>query len=397
MNKKNLRQEKGITLIALIITIIVMLILVAVTITVAVNGGLFNYAKKASDNTIEARDAEQELASLQDGLSSDDLIAKYTGGWYQKTDGSITNGKYTVALGDYINYECWNDEIDTDDLTYPSEATTSGWTSRQEFTLTESNSSSIKWRVIGAENGSLLITMENPIYLNNEGYRLKGAEGYRNGISELNKICAIYGHGANATGARSIKVEDINKITGYNPEKDTFQDENKGKPYGYGEAWQYGNKVKYFINAENNDKVSYESTVKSGDTNQTVFRNLGEEGNITEPLTVQSTYYGYDIGYNDSFNDTIKELICGEYDENDEWYPTYYWLASSCVNASEGNVYWGLRYVSDGGVDNNGLWNSDGGAFNPRNGVRPVVSLKSDIKLKTGTTANTWDFDTTVE
>ena len=55
------RKDKGITLIALVITIIVMLILVGVTITAAVNGGLFNYAKKAHDNTIEARDAEQEL------------------------------------------------------------------------------------------------------------------------------------------------------------------------------------------------------------------------------------------------------------------------------------------------------------------------------------------------
>ena len=40
-----MKKEKGITLIALIITIIVMLILVAVTISVALNGGLFNNAK----------------------------------------------------------------------------------------------------------------------------------------------------------------------------------------------------------------------------------------------------------------------------------------------------------------------------------------------------------------
>ena len=45
MNKgKN--TAKGITLIALVITIIVMLILVAVTISMALNGGLFGYAKE---------------------------------------------------------------------------------------------------------------------------------------------------------------------------------------------------------------------------------------------------------------------------------------------------------------------------------------------------------------
>ena len=44
-------KEKGITLIALIITIIVMLILVGVTVNVAITGGLFNTTKKAGIET----------------------------------------------------------------------------------------------------------------------------------------------------------------------------------------------------------------------------------------------------------------------------------------------------------------------------------------------------------
>ena len=43
-----LKNQKGITLIALIITIIVMLILVGVTINVALNGGLFTKAEQAT-------------------------------------------------------------------------------------------------------------------------------------------------------------------------------------------------------------------------------------------------------------------------------------------------------------------------------------------------------------
>ena len=54
--------NKGITLIALVITIIVMLILVAVTISMAVNGGLFEYAGKATGDTNNAIKAEQQLA-----------------------------------------------------------------------------------------------------------------------------------------------------------------------------------------------------------------------------------------------------------------------------------------------------------------------------------------------
>ena len=44
-------KNKGITLIALIITIIVMLILVGVTINVALNGGLFQKAETAKTQT----------------------------------------------------------------------------------------------------------------------------------------------------------------------------------------------------------------------------------------------------------------------------------------------------------------------------------------------------------
>ncbi|MGN1310412.1 MAG: hypothetical protein ACI4VP_01660, partial [Clostridia bacterium] len=57
------RRNNGITLIALIITIIIMLILVGVTITVAVNGGLFEYAGRAGKETNEAIEKEQQLAS----------------------------------------------------------------------------------------------------------------------------------------------------------------------------------------------------------------------------------------------------------------------------------------------------------------------------------------------
>lgn len=53
-----MKKEKGITLIALIITIIVMLILVGVTVTVALNGGLFTTTKQAADRTTEEKEKE---------------------------------------------------------------------------------------------------------------------------------------------------------------------------------------------------------------------------------------------------------------------------------------------------------------------------------------------------
>ena len=58
-----MKEQKGITLVALVITIIVMLILVGVSITVALNGGLFTNAKDAANNTAEARNAELNFSN----------------------------------------------------------------------------------------------------------------------------------------------------------------------------------------------------------------------------------------------------------------------------------------------------------------------------------------------
>ena len=58
-----MKEEKGITLIALVITIIVMLILVVVSVTVALDGGLFNSAKSARDNTTNEAEGEKEIST----------------------------------------------------------------------------------------------------------------------------------------------------------------------------------------------------------------------------------------------------------------------------------------------------------------------------------------------
>ena len=68
MEKGN--TNNGITLIALIITIILMLILASITINVAIDGGLFNYAKKAIDST--------EIASEKETLQKATIMAEST-------------------------------------------------------------------------------------------------------------------------------------------------------------------------------------------------------------------------------------------------------------------------------------------------------------------------------
>lgn len=70
---KNTR-ENGITLIALIITIIVMLILVGVTVSVALNGGLFSTAKEAANRTDKARIEEEMQGAILAALDNNGNI-----------------------------------------------------------------------------------------------------------------------------------------------------------------------------------------------------------------------------------------------------------------------------------------------------------------------------------
>ena len=90
-----MKTNKGITLIALVITIIVMLILVVVTIRISTKGGLFDYAGKAARETKDAITDETDIAN-----------------------GKITIGGVTYnSIEDYIN----RDKISSVKLKYKVE------------------------------------------------------------------------------------------------------------------------------------------------------------------------------------------------------------------------------------------------------------------------------------
>ena len=91
--------QKGITLIALIITIIVMLILVGVTINVALNGGLFTQAQTATKETQKEAEREQLLsvavaAVETDGKVNSTKVVLPSG--FEKDETKTTNSKLVV-------------------------------------------------------------------------------------------------------------------------------------------------------------------------------------------------------------------------------------------------------------------------------------------------------------
>ena len=117
------KENKGITLIALVITIIVMLILVGVTISVSLKGGLFSRANEATTQIQIAQEREQLLTATLGVIGIDgkinlndldnnlpDNFTKLAEGEYE----SSTGNKYKVTEdGEVILLDGTEEEPDT--------------------------------------------------------------------------------------------------------------------------------------------------------------------------------------------------------------------------------------------------------------------------------------------
>ena len=441
--KLNLKERNGITLIALVITIIVLLILAGVVIaTLTGDNGILGKAKTAKTTNDEEKAKEQiKIAVMgsygKDGeLNYDDLTknlgqigikdlpneASYplevtldgvsatieangevnftTSGGYTQTGDTITSpdGK-TMKVGDYVDYDPTL-EAKASDLTYTSTADKTGADSDQEFNATTYKSAGYGWRILGVSNGKIRLISEEFIgareYTDSSRtyYTLKGQKGYINGIEELNKISAIFGHGKGAEKATSITVEDINAITGYNPTT---------AKYGEGNSYEYGNKVTYTRGEGTQNTFNYYDK-----TNKT-FKAL--TSGSTEITSTYYYYYAGEFGKNNgtdgtsavddiyNLNETYKMLFGYDKVGSDNGFRNFtngkceqkYWLASDYAYAEPYFVKWGLRYVNDGYVNRNYLCDSGGYESSYSSyGVRPVVSLKSDVSLEWNETAKEW-------
>ena len=124
--------------------------------------------------------------------------------WIQK-EYEITNGKITVKVGDYVlNYDEGTESTKI-------ETTKSGHTEQQTLTTQD-----LGWRILGiGENGELELISDNPTTAT---VTLVGETGYLNAEEVLNTTCnELYGKGQYAESARSLNVQDINKLANYDP------------------------------------------------------------------------------------------------------------------------------------------------------------------------------------
>ena len=381
-----MQKKNGISLIVLVITIIVMIILAAAIILSLNNSGIISKSNKAVKDTNEqevnhiaslawseaylngARTVEELTSAVNTSLTNNGIDpSKYvievtTKGvtahdknyWWIQDGLNITKGNVTLEAGDIIQYN----------------AGVSGYTGT--------------WKVLGAEDGKLLIMSTEDVgslsLYGLEGGRKNGitySYGLLNGIERLNELCTPYGTGTGAIGARSIKVEDVDKLTEY--DKTTFATNSIS---------QYGNEVTYSWSTTDFAKVDYTSTNKSGTLS--ITHNSGFSYVDFDTMTattvatkasglpkLTNTAYFYDQLDTTLLTRSKKanEMIFGF----DNFYA--YWLASPYVYTYTDSAYFGVRSIHSYILDGYTLFYSYGAWKIFKNGVRAVVSLSPDIQI----------------
>ena len=272
------------------------------------------------------------------------------------SDGNCKKAEH-LHIGDYVDYNPLKFKEGTVDLdkTASSLADENGY-SDQTFSI----NTNTKWRVLGKDdNGQILIVSADPVKkdmgdTNNPYFYLKGAKGYINAETALERISKIYGHGVGATGARSLKIEDVNKICGVTVGSDGLTpavDElgNFGTTQSYTD--QYASPEDYLAKTKSNF-----------------------------PKTSDAYYYtGNNSSLKTATNTRAYETIFFK-NQAKKWN----WLASRFVYVDSDYAYFCVGVVGDGYAGMvSGVFYSNGNEGSNCNGVRPVVSLKSDVTTDT--------------
>lgn len=306
---------------------------------------------------------------------------------YTKSDGTTVSVKEAldelhtiqplakaVSVGDYVAYDA------TNNYSYKSETGTGSSHGNGSGDQTFTSSSDIKWRVLGwdEETGGVMLISEAPI----GSFKMNGAIGYLYAEQELNEICKIYGYGTGAntskkfnyetgepiegttvgtitgSGARSINVEDINKICNVTPSK--ALDSNYGK-------------------ALHTKSIYYPTTSQA----------TGYSTSAASRTDVHTYYYYTGSNYLSSSSESYKLLFRNTANSSN----ITYWLASRCVYSNSSSSAFNARYVNDGRVDRSSLgrgYRSDFSESSYSFGVRPVVYLKSSIQTNGKNSSGAW-------
>ena len=386
--KKINLKEKGITLVALVVTIIIMLILAGVTLNIALGeNGLFQMTKKAvGEYQNKANEEENTLKEM--GKELQYAIE----GYVPEPDRSMPK------VGDEVNYT-----PRTSKTTYTLEGNKSGYgiyTKTNPKTMTkaidqEINQEKYTWKImdINSKTGEVKIvgvptgSMKNVLF--------QGALGYNNGVYLLDEMCKeLYSNSDLGVIARSIDIDDIeSKMNDKGRDaKNTYISENQTTKEFNGSNAYYPNIYKYQQDSNIDGTEKTEGISESDDGTKTeagipISHETDVEGytQAETSITVKGTsyyveqkeeYYDDKAFYNLIFNTNIS-----------------YWIASRFSHCLSSNscAYFGLLGVSRGSIAPSSVFGSSGDSLDGITHFCPVVSLGPDIKITREGNEGAWN------
>ena len=377
-------KQNGITLIALVITIIVLLILAGVSIaTLTGENGILT---RANDAKVETRGAAVE--EEKDLWKANKLANEYSNGDVEtlaqllerigpngsklltqeevdeiKETGQTEIGSRTIVFGMTIG-DIYDDSMIGQKVTYTSNGQS-------------------EWIVFGKDtDGNVLLTTKSPIA--NEFNLYGSAEKWLTYEEDLKQACSGYGGTIKdkQVTSRSITMEDINYVSGFDVNSLNFD------TYTFGTEQDYEKKkVNYWYPSLEAAGSRYWQQPSS--INSTTFPDnwyyYYQDGD--------SILYGYsggeDLDATSMVNADRFKYIIGE----DGSYE--YVVASRSVHVYSVNAYFNVALVGNGEVGTYGLCrsnsdnhfdNGDNGSF----GIRPIVVLPSDIEVEKNESGQ-WD------
>lgn len=303
---------------------------------------------------------------------------------YQKAVNNLKVEDY-VKVGDYVDYNPTiaskdGTKVEESKLSYTSPIGTASEHGNGKTEQTFKATADTKWRVLSIKNGTVELISENVIktFDTNSEFVLRGARGYLYAEQELNEACKIFGYGYGAdttkggnytvggpldtlvtgkiegTGARSITVEDINKIAG-------VYEENGQMKYSDGTI----------INSNYGDTTKPTENIKFPTIDINKGDNITGISKLAQLKNVKNTEYSYKK--DKIANQDISEILFGN----------NYWLASRSINTeSTYDFCVSCVYGQNVYIGNAGVCYDLNGNFIERDlsrTIRPIVTLKKNV------------------
>ena len=341
------KEDGGITLIALVLTIIVLLILTGISISMLTGeNGILNKAIEAKEKTEKSQKEEQaELATIE----------------------AISKGINVGTTVEYIPKGKYNWKADY-----------SGGDNDIELNSEEADFKVTLWKILSLNNGKATLIAEDTSKGN---VQLKGAQGYNNGVKLLNDACSnLYGNNEKGINSRNLNIEDIEKY---------MLEEKLKEVYLYKEYVQYGSQVlsPYTTNVKypaiyEKEKLSVingiEKTDGLGKSEQVEFidKNAQNSNEGIIPATSIQPYQQYWRKNNDFMKSAFKNSNVNYYDLLIKTSSTY-WLSTRSINTSSTVYSFDIRKVYYGEISANSMFSSIGINGN-WSSIFPIITVNLD-------------------